>query len=207
MEALLLDEVPISNDLDASLIQSLPNILDTRGSLDNIALDIDLLLKSTEKQLHILLLPPKLNITRAKVVHSFAGLLFSILENLIDPTIPKSHHFKCVLEGYHSYNAAKHILATVPIVHYHLFTYIIAFLKEFSDCSETHLDLAVLSDRFAPILLCTPKHTVKSGKMKVIIDGVEEILEYGQYTMKRKMFLMHFLDKKNRIKSQISPLE
>lgn len=179
--------------------------IEAKGSLDNITLDIDLLLNTNQKQTHQIL-PLQTNllslVTRQGVAHSFVGVLCATLDHFIDPVIPYNLHFRCILEGYHSLNAAKHIISLLPLPHYHLFTYIVAFLKEYLDGHQVSdlILLGKLSDKFGGLLLCTPKTcSVKNGKMSVMIDGFMTLLDYSQYLMKRKMFIMHFLDGKRQV--------
>ena len=212
MEGLLIEEKAMTSEqLQCDLsIESL-QMLDASSSIEKIPLDIDLILNTSKKAVKFLRAPKHVQETsRDAVVHSFVGCLMMMLENFVDPVVPYAFHYACVLEGYHSLAATKHIISKFPTEHYHMFMYLVLFLKEFIDLyqGDGEVTIDTIATRFAPVILRTPEEVCDvtiPGKMTIIVDGYKQVIVRTQYTVKRKMFLVHFLDKSNTARHNAPP--
>ena len=113
-------------------------------------------------------------------VHSMAETLIRFLDALPEPVIPFASYQKCI-DNYQTYPLAKQSISTIPSVHYHVFVYLTAFLREVLNNSATNLTKAdELAAIFSAVLLRSPKP---------VADKYREVVN-----KKAATFLTHFFN-------------
>ncbi|KAL2912761.1 hypothetical protein HK105_207753 [Polyrhizophydium stewartii] len=127
------------------------------------ALDIDEVISNLSKtsfgmqQPETVVVPPPRPRGRVAAVHSAADTLLRFLEALPEPVVPSFMHRRCVLEGYHTFAAARQIVQAMPTEHLNSFVYITSFLREVlaNYRGRGGIDEEKFARVFAPILLQT----------------------------------------------------
>ncbi|KAJ3076040.1 hypothetical protein HDU98_005989 [Podochytrium sp. JEL0797] len=207
VEGLLLDFVDESAELaaivnpdsasqdelaDSSIVTgSVPSADEPKDT--TIALDIDLLLKSTTnaqgpsspaKHGKILKLARRKG--RVAAVHAMAECLLRFLDGLVVPVITPDVYMWCITEGYLDRKVAQQILAALPLVHGHVFVYLVSFLKETLEAYSglPEMNVESIARVFAPLVVKKPVAADVSFLKEVGGFGVE---------MRATMFMMQFL--------------
>jgi len=118
-------------------------------------------------------------------VFSMCETLLRFLEALPDPVVPFAMYQRC-LDSYQFYQLARQAVSNIPQVHYNVFVYLTAFLREvLSHSNANGLTVENLSLIFSSVLLRSPKSVAE---------------RYREVVDKRKTaFLSHFLNLANEI--------
>eukprot|EP00013_Stygamoeba_regulata_P012357 CAMPEP_0177683742 /NCGR_PEP_ID=MMETSP0447-20121125/32010_1 /TAXON_ID=0 /ORGANISM="Stygamoeba regulata, Strain BSH-02190019" /LENGTH=221 /DNA_ID=CAMNT_0019193443 /DNA_START=1 /DNA_END=666 /DNA_ORIENTATION=+ len=111
-------------------------------------------------------------------VCSMGEVLIRFLDSLHESVIPASLH-RLALDASQSGSAARNFLAYLPTVHFNVFTYLTAFLREvLAHAATNHLTSSALAAVFAVVLLRVPPVMKAKGDIN---------------TKKRVEFMQHFL--------------
>ena len=173
------------------------------GSVDKIHLDVELLLKTTPRDLAFLTdspisilskisemdLPLPQRLGRSVAIHSFVAVLYDFVESL--GVIPPGLYARCLIEGAHSPMAAKQVLYHAPVLHYNVFIYLTSFLRE---CLVQYRGAGGMHRERLGMCFCECSSQARIWSPLLLRDSLDKRIVEGDPGTRRVSFLMHFLE-------------
>ena len=116
-------------------------------------------------------------------IYSVGNAFLLFLETLCEPVIPVRFHAKC-LEACNNYVLCRQVVAGLPVVHFNVFRYVCAFLRDLLKRSaDNKLDAKILATVFGAIFLRTPVEESDRQSRRI----------QSSITQKKSKFVFQFL--------------